>query len=128
MSSRCARGSARNDRDGGAGTVLALGLVAILCALVLACAGLGAAVVARHRAASAADLAALAGADRSLGRTPGDPCQAAAGVVRANDAVLTRCRVGPDGSVTVAVLVRLPPPWARLGTAAASARAGRDPP
>jgi secretion/DNA translocation related TadE-like protein len=108
--------------------VLALGLVAILCALVLACTGLGAAVVARHRAASAADLAALAGADRSLGRAAGDPCRAAAGVVRANAAALSGCRVESDGSVTVEVRVRLPSPWSRLGTAAAKARAGRAPP
>jgi Putative Flp pilus-assembly TadE/G-like len=54
-------------------------------------AGRGAAVIARHRAESAADLAALAGAGRiGIG---GDPCAAAAAIA----AGLTSCevRLGP---------------------------------
>jgi secretion/DNA translocation related TadE-like protein len=111
--------------DEGSGTVLALALVAVLTSLVLACAGLGAAVVARHRADSAADLGALAAADRSLGRSPGDPCTAAARVVRAGGAQLTACRVASDASVSVSVQVPLPRPWSRLGVAQARARAGQ---
>jgi secretion/DNA translocation related TadE-like protein len=110
--------------DSGSGTVLALGLVAVLASLVLVCAALGAAIVARHRAAAAADLAALAAADRSLGRAPGVPCAVAGEVTQANDARLTGCRVDGDGSVIVRVRVRLPAPWARLGVAEAAARAG----
>jgi secretion/DNA translocation related TadE-like protein len=122
------RAISRTGPDGGAGTVLAVGLVAVLGALVLACAALGAAVVSRHRAASAADLAALAGADRSLGRAVGQPCEAAASVARANATALTGCRVDADGSVTVSVQLRLPPPWSTLGPAEARSRAGRAPP
>lgn len=117
----------RAPHESGSGTVLALGLVAVLASLVLVCVALGAAVVARHRAAAAADLAALAGADRSLGRVPGVPCAAADSAARANDAQLTGCRVDGDGSVMVNVQVRLPAPWARLGVAQAAARAGRPP-
>ena len=113
--------------DDGAGTVLALGVVAVLGALVLACAALGSAVVARHRANAAADLAALAAADRTLGRIPGAPCPAAAAVAAADGAAVSSCTVAPDGSVTVAVSVGLPSPLDRLGVARAQARAGRPP-
>ncbi|MDP9219170.1 MAG: flp pilus-assembly TadE/G-like family protein [Actinomycetota bacterium] len=122
------RASSRAGSDEGAGTVLAVGLVAMLGSLVLACAALGAAVVSRHRAASAADLAALAGSDRALGRATGEPCQAAASVARANATQLTSCRVDADGSVTVSVQVRLPPPWTTFGPAEARSRAGPAPP
>jgi secretion/DNA translocation related TadE-like protein len=117
----------RGGQDHGAGTVLALSLVALLSCLVLAAAALGSAVVARHRASAAADLAALAGADRALRRAPGSACPAAAAVASAGGAALTGCTTGVDGSVTVTVAVRLPAPWAALGTARASARAGRPP-
>jgi secretion/DNA translocation related TadE-like protein len=114
-------------RDGGAGTVLALGLVAVLASVLLLGAALGAAVLARHRAAAAADLAALAAADRSVGRASGPACATAARVAVTNDALLVGCRVAADGSVLVEVRVELPPPWGRLGTASARARAGRPP-
>ncbi len=119
------RAARRGDGDEGAGTVLVLGLVSVLCALVIAASGLGAAVVARHRAASSADLAALAAADRTLGRAPGGPCDAAGRVARANGGLLVGCRVDPDASVTVRVQVGLPGPWRRLGVAQAQSRAGR---
>jgi secretion/DNA translocation related TadE-like protein len=122
------RAGSRAGPEEGAGTVLAVGLVAVLGTLILACAALGAAVASRHRAASAADLAALAGADRAVGRAMGEPCQAAANVARANAAQLTACRVDADGSVTVTVQVRLPSPWTTLGPAQARSRAGPAPP
>jgi secretion/DNA translocation related TadE-like protein len=115
------------EREDGAGTVLALGLVALVVALVLAVAGVGEAVVARHRAAGAADLAALAGADRSSGRAPGLPCPAAAETARRNGASLVSCVVASDGSVTVRASCRLPRPWRRMGVASAVARAGHPP-
>ena len=114
--------------EDGAGTVLALGLVLVLATLVIGCAAVGAAVAARHRAATAADLSALAAADRSLGRAGGAPCAAAGSVAGANGADLTACAVEDDGSVSVAVSVGLPRPWHGLGTATARARAGRPPP
>jgi secretion/DNA translocation related TadE-like protein len=122
------RASSRAAPDEGAGTVLAVGVVALLGTLILAGSALGAAVVSRHQAASAADLAALAGADRALGRAAGEPCQAAANVARANSTELTACRVDADGSVTVTVQVRLPSPWTTLGQAQARSRAGPAPP
>jgi secretion/DNA translocation related TadE-like protein len=117
----------RAAREDGAGTILALGLVALLGCLVLACVALGSAVEARHRAAAAADLSALAAADRSLGRAAGAPCPAAVAVAQADGASVTSCEAAPDGSVTVVVSVRLPRPWDRLGVARARARAGRPP-
>jgi secretion/DNA translocation related TadE-like protein len=72
-----------------------------------------AAVLARHRAESAADFAALAAAGR-IG-VGGDSCAAAAALAAANSAALVRCRprLGPDGrsgivDVSVSLAVRLP--------------------
>ena len=96
--------------------MLALGLVAVVASLVLATAALGSAVVARHRAGAAADLAALAAADRQLGRAAGPPCPAARAVASADGAELTSCRPAPDGSVSVTVVVRLPAPVDPLGS------------
>lgn len=79
------------------------------------------AVLGAHRAASAADLAALAAAGAAA-RAEGErvACAAAAGLARRNGAVLERCRVGTDGSATVEVVVAV----AGLGGARATARAG----
>jgi secretion/DNA translocation related TadE-like protein len=87
-----------------------------------------AAVLARHRAESAADFAALAAAGRiGLG---GDSCAAAAELAAANGAALVRCRayVGSDGRTgTVDVTVSLPIQLPVLGIerVIATARAGR---
>jgi secretion/DNA translocation related TadE-like protein len=89
------------------------------------------AVLARHRAESAADFAALAGAVQ-IGGT-GVPCTTAARVAAADGARLVSCVAaigssGRSGSVTVHVdeVVRL---WfAGLQHVTASARAARDPP
>jgi secretion/DNA translocation related TadE-like protein len=87
-----------------------------------------AAVLARHRAESAADFAALAAAGR-IG-VGGDSCAAAAALAAANGAALVRCRprLGPDGrsgivDVSVSLAVRLPVLGAARVTA--TARAGR---
>ena len=56
--------SSRDDRGGATVLVLAIGLVTVLVAI--ASAAVGAAIVARHRAQAAADLAALAGALAAL--------------------------------------------------------------
>ncbi|NBQ43204.1 MAG: helicase [Mycobacteriaceae bacterium] len=80
---------------------------------------LGAAVVARHRAQAAADLAALAGA----GRLPGGPdlaCREAQAVAAAMRSALQACEVD---RLDVVVRVWVEP--GRIGgRAAASARAG----
>lgn len=107
------------------GSASVLVLAAVLVALVVAGAtGLvGSAVVARHRAAAAADLAALAGADVLLGRAPGLPCAAADRVARANGAVLTGCVV-TAGDAVVSVAVRPAGRTATVGLALGRARAG----
>jgi secretion/DNA translocation related TadE-like protein len=75
--------------------VLAVGLASAVGAL-------GTAVRARHQAAGAADLAALAAA----GQDP-PSCRIAADVARWNRAALRSCTVALDGSVTVLVAVQV---------------------
>lgn len=108
--------------DRGSGTVLVL-----ICSLVLGLAGavsvlLAQATLTRHRAAAAADLAALAGADRALQGSP-RACAHAGAVAAAGGAILIRCRL--DGLV-VAVTVAVPAPGVLrpFGPATARARAG----
>lgn len=94
---RCARGRESSDRgsassDRGSATVWTVGVVAVLCAVFGAVLSMGQAVVVRHRAAGAADLAALAAADHwSDGGTAA--CARADRVVRAQNARLVRCEV-----------------------------------
>ncbi|MEJ5867503.1 Rv3654c family TadE-like protein [Pseudokineococcus sp. 5B2Z-1] len=111
--------------DRGAGSVLVLGLLLVGVVLCTAAAALGQAVVARHRAAAAADLAALAGADVSLGRAvpAGGPCDAAARVAARGGARLVGCTTG-GLEVVVVVAVDVPGALGGLGPARASARAG----
>jgi secretion/DNA translocation related TadE-like protein len=83
---------------------------------------LGAAVIARHRAQAAADLAALAGAG-AVAAGPGAACDRAAQVARAMRGAVTSCRVDAlDVVLAVDVAVRLGR-W-EMGPARASARAG----
>ena len=91
--------------DRGSGTVFAVAIVALVAALALFATALGGAMVARHRAGSAADLAALAAAD-SVARAEADPCIAAARVATLHGASLTACSV--HGSV-VDVVVEMAP-------------------
>ncbi|NJQ17640.1 hypothetical protein HCN52_22555 [Streptomyces bohaiensis] len=60
----------------------------------------------RQRAALAADLAALAAADRAL-LGPDAACGSAAVVAAANGARLTRCHVAADGVADLTVVVSL---------------------
>jgi secretion/DNA translocation related TadE-like protein len=88
---------------------------------------IGAAVVTRHRAESAADLAALAGA-RTSADGVGDPCAAAGRVAAAMRAQVVACEHLSDGSVQVVAEVALPPllaRWPDLPPARAQARAGQ---
>jgi secretion/DNA translocation related TadE-like protein len=95
------------------------GLV-VLVALLLA--GLGAVAVTRHRAASAADLAALAAADVAL-QGPEVACAAAARAAQRGATALTACRLDGD-IVEVVVVLRPGGVLGRLGEARAVARAG----
>lgn len=111
--------------DRGSATVLATALVALAAALAVLLAGLTSAVVARHRAASAADLAALAAAS-TLSRSPDAACTAAERVAQRNGARISQCAVG-ETSVDVSVRVRPAGPAGRLGAAIGRARAGHGP-
>lgn len=118
------RGPRWPEPERGSGTVLALGAVGALVAVLAAVLLLGGVVAARHRAESAADLAALAGAV-ALQRG-GDPCGEAARLGAANGATV-RCAV--DGS-DVVVEAGAPTPAAARALAAravARARAGPQP-
>ena len=118
-------------RERGSGTVLTLGLVAVVLVLLAAISLLGRAQSARGAAQAAADLGALAAAQHLLDSSPSGfgpgPTAAACGVARqiaaANGASLTSCEVLDDGVVRVTT--------ARpggLGAAQATARAGPAPP
>lgn len=110
--------------DAGSGTVLVVGLVAVVASLAVALALLAQATVARHRAEAAADLAALAAADVLLGRAPGDACGRAERVAALNGARLVACRPAGDGSVVVDAVVTPGGAAGALGAARATARAG----
>lgn len=105
--------------DRGAGTVLVLGLVAVVVVLVLGTAALVGAVVTRGSAQSAADLAALAAA-ASLQRGAADPCSGASEVAERNGAQVEACRCAPDRSCTVSTTLAT----ATGAAARATARAG----
>ncbi len=110
------------NQDRGSASILLValsGLLGVLAALALS---VGGAVVARHRAESAADLAALAAASRWTGGQS-TVCVRARDVARAGGAVLVRC--GLIGDVAqVRTEVTLPGRLAWLGVARAAARAG----
>lgn len=117
--------------EAGNGTVL---MFAAVCLAVFALAVvlmLTAAGHAASKAATAADLAALAGADAARFLIPGDPCSVAGHTARANSAMLTECsRQGTRGEI-VKISVKVPvsmvgwmPP---LSHAVAVARAGPPP-
>lgn len=107
--------------DQGVATVYAcLGCVLLLIVTGLA-AHLGAASLARQRAESAADLAALAGAARVL-RGRDAACTTASEVASANGVALRSCSVaGMDVLVIVSAEIRAGP---LSGSATARARAG----
>ncbi|MEW1562212.1 Rv3654c family TadE-like protein [Streptomyces sp. NPDC093509] len=90
------------DSDQGSATVWAVGAMAALCAVFFVVLAMGHAAVTRHRAAGAADLAALAAADHwSDGGTVA--CARAGRVARAQNARLVRCAVqGEISDVTAA--------------------------
>jgi secretion/DNA translocation related TadE-like protein len=112
------RGSA--DRGGATVSVLAVGLLCVLVAVSFA--GVGAAVVARHRAQSAADLAALAAAIH-LAEGSDPACRHARRIATANAARLVSCRI-EISDVIVTTEVRPAGVAAAAGVARASARAG----
>jgi len=92
--------------DGGAALVWALALVFVLMTAGLLAASVAQLGMARQRVASAADIAALAGA-----QTVGDACEAAGRIAVANDTRLEACEF--DGVDVVVRLSRPAPPLVR---------------
>lgn len=99
-----------------------LAMTAVLLVVAGGATAVGSAVVARHRAASAADLAALAAASRAV-LAPAEACRVAAAVASPVGGRIESCSV--EGA-TVAVTVQVPVAFAVPGTgpARAFARAG----
>lgn len=94
----------------GSATVAALALVLVLVAAGTAALGIAQFALARQRAATAADLAALAGATWLLD-LPGRACDQAGRVARDNGARVDSCRAGdPAGRLVVVVTVSRDPP------------------
>lgn len=109
-------------RDRGASTVLALALVMVICTAGSVLLTLGQLAVARQRAATAADLAVLAGAARTLWGA-GEACAMAADIATRHEAVMDECRVdGLDLVIDVSVAA---PPLVRALARAAGESAGR---
>ncbi|NDZ97688.1 hypothetical protein G3I13_21115 [Streptomyces sp. SID6673] len=109
--------------DGGFATVAGAFAIAAIAATVVTLLYFGAAVLARHRAQSAADLAALAAAQQQVAAEP-DPCAAARLIAAAQDvgAEVARCVTeGADVMVDVVVPVTLGPFGVRRAQAVARA-------
>ena len=88
-------------KERGSGTVLAVGLaLTVMAAMAIALLFAQAAVFA-GRAASAADLAALAAADALRGLSEGDPCTVAMEVAVRHGATLVSCVEGAGQTVEV---------------------------
>jgi secretion/DNA translocation related TadE-like protein len=109
----------------GSASVLVIGVVVIGLVLATAAARLGVALVARGRADTAADAAALAAADAlALGRGTAGAKDAARTVAAANGARLVDCACGGRSAlVTVEVPVGFPTAGPARATAKAEVRA-----
>lgn len=126
MTQQLGRRRARSAADQGFVTVAMLALTAVVLALGAFLVALGEVQVVRHRAAAAADLAALAGG-RHLLEGAAAPCSAARQVAVAQQARILAC-TSTGRAVTVRVEVRPAGLLGRYGGASATARAGWDPP
>lgn len=101
--------------------VLALSGVLLLAGTASVLAGM--AIIGRHEAGAAADLAALAAASQSLSGAEA-ACGLAAEIARANEAQLQACDLTGDGVSAVTVTVTIAFGSLGLGVARADARAG----
>ena len=109
--------------DSGVATVWAAAAVAVLTTVLVACLHLGAALLARHRAESAADLAALAAAREAV-RGEAPACRRAVEIAAAMGGEVARCRlVGWNALVEVRVVL----PFALPGLTTANGRAMAGP-
>ena len=107
------------DREDGAASVLAVGIVGAMTALAVGLLALLGVFVVSQRAANAADAAALAAADAMSGAVAGVPCRLANAIAARNGSRLVAC--DGDGAVaSVTVVIESVPGFA----VTASARAG----
>ena len=121
---------ARSGEDRGSVTVVVVAAIGVVLILLWGGLALASAVIATHRARSAADLGALAAAQAiQRGVAPPEACAVGMSVTARNGARPAGCVVAPDGSVTARAATR-----AGLGllgagsrTATATARAGPSP-
>ncbi len=111
--------------DAGTATAIVLGLAAVLLLCGTVTTALGAVAIARQRAASAADLSALAAAATVL-QGPEVACGRARALAAEVGARLTSCNVDGD-RVDVVAQVRPAGPLGRLGAASVRAAAGPVP-
>ncbi|MDR7301712.1 Rv3654c family TadE-like protein [Haloactinomyces albus] len=119
---RAGDGSMCTDRDGGAATVFAaivsMGLLTVLWLGLQ----LGAAVITRHRAEGAADLAALAAAAHAVGGTE-FACARARWVAEGMRTTMVSCRLA-DRDARVRVRIEVPGLLSGFDPVSARARAG----
>jgi len=109
------------DRGSAGVWVLALSGVLLLAGAASVLAGL--AIISRHEAGTAADLAALAAASQVLSGSE-VACARAAVIAEANAAALESCTIAADGVVDVTVSVTVELGSLGIGVARAMARAG----
>ncbi|MGB3699460.1 MAG: Rv3654c family TadE-like protein [Gordonia sp. (in: high G+C Gram-positive bacteria)] len=117
------RGSRRSANEDGFSTVAGAAVIAALAVLLVAVLYIGGAVVARHRAQSAADLAALAGASVQVSGS-GEGCEQARRLAARQEGAprVVECTVdGDDVQLRVAVTIRLGRWGVREATALARA-------
>ena len=108
--------------DAGFSTIAGLALMGVVLAFAAVVALLGSIAVTRHRAESAADLAALAAAKHAL-EGPTAACQSARRIAADQHGIVVSCALdGLDAVVEVAIR---PPGWlGTLGLVRGRARAG----
>ena len=125
------RGLGRHGRgEIGGVTVVVVAAVGVAFVLIVGGLALSSAVVATHRARSAADLGALAASQAlQAGADPRAACTAGASITARNGARPQGCFVAGDGSVTVRARVTagFSLPGLVAGTTTATARAGPSP-
>lgn len=109
------------NHEEGAGTALAVAIVAVVIVLFAMLATVGVALDAHRRAVTTADAAALAGADTALGAATGVPCVRAADIVAAASLRL-------DGCDQRGTLVRVRVSAVVLGLAAGAVAVAGPPP
>lgn len=112
--------------DCGSATMLLIGAMLVLATATAAASAVGVVASHRQKAATAADMAALAAAAETSGDLP-IACARAAAVADANGGHLDACRVR-DGSIEVVASLELPGALTGFGPLRATSRAGPWPP